>query len=129
MSKKLLLCLISLAAILFLLTGCSQEEFPAGKSIVTEYRDQKLTIYFNADGTFQFVWPDRGGLATDGTYSVEGNKLTFESDSTCEEQGHPGHTYEWKITDDQIAFEPVGDDPCFDRLGTMGKGRVWIIEP
>lgn len=129
MSKKIALCLISLMTILLLLSGCAKQEFPASKSIVTEYRDQKLTIYFNADGTFQFVWPDRGGLVTDGTYSLKGNKLIFESDSNCESKGYPGHTYEWKIDGDQIAFEAVGDDPCYDRWGTMGKGRVWIIEP
>ncbi len=118
---------IVLTLTLPLLSACGtpsgKSSFPTGTFVCesapfkTEWRD---------DGTYT-SWMDGQEMAS-GTYSVEGNELTYESDSYCDSLGAGKATYTWTFKDDTLTFEVKGEDECSDRMGTLHLVS-WHKEP
>ncbi len=118
MSEKNIASVICILLTLMLLFACStsssEPSFPTG-------------IFASESGPFKTEWRDDGTYTswmngqeiTSGTYSVEGNELTFETDSYCDSLGAGEATYTWTFKDDTLTFEVKGEDPCSDRMGTL----------
>ena len=94
------------------LCACSSNKFPTGKyrngSSVTEYRD---------DGTFT-MW-DNDEIATEGTYSVKGDEVTWIQDTFCDAENAGSATYKWIADDQGLKFELIGEDLCQGRRDSL----------
>lgn len=106
--------------LLLLLTACASApaEFPYGEYASRGGRH----IVLSEDGTWSFAIVAGQPLVT-GDFTVDGRRITFGDETpaegqnvpTCEEHG----TYTWSFEDNELSFEPVGEDPCDHRAGDL----------
>ena len=89
------------------------EVFPTGRFEQVEAAFP-TTKEFNDDLTF-VVWSEVGPVAPAGTYSINGNLITFETDPLCEPSGDEQATYKWAMDDTTLTFAVQGDDSCLPR--------------
>jgi hypothetical protein len=106
--KKIIWTITFVLLIAAALSACSSDEFPYGRyrsgSAVTEYReDGKLTMWNNDE------------VVTEGTFSVDGDEVTWIQDSWCEEENVGSATYRWQHEDGVLSFELIGEEPCLGR--------------
>ena len=98
-------------SLLFLsLFACSSPSFPYGTFVSDSGSDQMV---LNADGSF--TYSESGTVVTTGTFSIQGNELTWETDSYCDERGAGKATYTWTFEDDTLVLQLKGEDHCSDR--------------
>ena len=94
------------------LCACSNDGFPTGtythNQYVTEYRD---------DGTHT-LW-ENDEVVTEGTFSVEGDEVTWIQDSFCDAENEGSATYKWSADDQGLKFELIGEDLCKGRRDTL----------
>ena len=105
-------CILILAVTL---SACSNKAFPTGTYTTTgegsvEYRD---------DGTMTLWYGDN--VVTNGTYSVENNKIHFLHDTYCDEHNGGDATYKWQYKDGVLTFELIGEDLCDGRRNTTSQ--------
>ncbi len=116
-------CLVSLA-----LAGCGSAPtpVPTPTSVPTSVPFPYGTLVsegpgyvyvFNTDGTFKFDSGDPGE-ADKGTYSVQGNQITFLTGDYCDAQKAGKGVYTWALEGDKVTFKAVGEDPCPIRTST-----------
>jgi len=127
MKKKHITRVICIMFVLTVLSACGtssvQSSFPTG-------------MFLSESGPFKTEWREDGTYTswmngqeiTSGTYSVNGNELTYESDSYCDSLGAGKATYAWTLEDDTLTFELKGEDECSDRIGTLHQ-ISWHKEP
>jgi hypothetical protein len=119
--KKILWTITCILFVAATLCACSNDGFPTGTyrndSAVTEYRD---------DGTIT-MW-DNDEIVTEGTYSVEGDEITWIQDSWCDEENAGSATYKWSADDDGLSFELIGEDLCEGRRNAMALKWFGPIE-
>ncbi len=113
MNKKHIAYIIC-TLLLILLPACAGSNFPIGT-----YTSESGVFQneFKEDGSFTFSM--EGQVMSSGTYSIQGNELTWETDSYCDEMGGSGAIYTWTFENDTLLFEVKGEDKCADRLGTL----------
>lgn len=97
--------------LLILLCACAGPSFPHG-TFVSPSGFHRVT--FNNDGSFTFF--DAQTAASQGTYSIQGNELTWETDSHCDAQAAGKAAYTWTYENDNLVLNVKGDDSCSDRL-------------
>ena len=106
--KKILWTITCVLFFAAALSACSNEGFPTGtyshNQYVSEYRD---------DGTFT-MW-ENDEIVTEGTYSVEGDELTWIQDSFCDAENAGSATYKWSADENGVSFELIGEDLCDGR--------------
>lgn len=106
--------LIILIAFLAGATGCGSTQDLLPGQYGTVHQGQTWVIDLKSDGNWTGTFG--GELLTSGTYSLEGEQITWLSDSHCEGTGHPGEaTYRWKFRNDRLTFTSIGGDPCLSR--------------
>lgn len=105
--------LIFLLVIIVLLAACQPApKFPYG-TIISEGPAYKQT--FNTDGNVIFESQD----GTDkGTYTIQGDQLTFLSGGYCDAMNAGKGVYTWTRKDDTITFKVV-QDACSMRTTTL----------
>ena len=105
---------IIIICILLLLTlcACSKSGFPTG-TFKTESGISVLV--FEDDGSFTFS--EAGTEETVGTYSIDGNELTWETDRYCSVLGKA--TYVWTFENDMLLLQLKGEDKCDGRRGAV----------
>lgn len=106
-----------------LVVGCGDDDgddFPVG---TYQQTGAGGTLVLREDGTFELDEMG-GGLVTEGTYSVDGDQVTWESDSWCAARGEDAEsaTYEWELDGDQLNLTVVGEDRCDGRVIAIGPG-------
>lgn len=93
------------------LSACNNDGFPNGtyshNQFVSEYRD---------DGTFT-MW-ENDEIVTEGTYSVEGDEVTWK-DSFCDAENAGSATYKWSADDRGLSFDLIGEDLCKGRRDSL----------
>lgn len=114
MNRKRYYPLLLVFPAILLLAGCTpNEEFMPGK-YGTIHEGQTWTLDLKPDGSWTGTFS--GELLTSGTYAVDGNQLTWLTDSHCMETGNPGTaTYRLDLRHDTLRFSLVGRDPCQSR--------------
>ena len=71
--------------------------------------DASETIEFKSDGTF--VLADGAAIVTEGTYSIDGDQLTWDTDSWCKNVSADAEsaTYTWTQDGDLLNLSPFVD--------------------
>ena len=95
--------------LLFPLAACAGQSFPRG-TFAPQFGPYQVT--FKDDGTF--VFSEGGVVASEGTYSIDGNELTWETDSHCAAGGAEKATYTWTFDNNELVLKAKGTDGCVD---------------
>jgi lysophospholipase L1-like esterase len=80
-------------------------------------KDGDWVLTFDDDGRFTFS--ESGVVAASGTFSIQGNELTWETDSYCGNAALMKATYTWTFENDTLLFQLKGKDNCADRLAVL----------
>jgi len=112
--------LFRIAMLLFLLTfaGCSSSQFPSGE-FTSQLEGEEIRLRFDEDGNFMIL--RNGREHAEGTYSVEGNQLTWLTDSSCAAPNGETATYSWTLENQILTFSLVEKDSCMSRLYMLEK--------
>jgi hypothetical protein len=99
------------------------DEFPVGVYHQPGSTDAEGTMEFTSDGTFVLTGSD-GLVFTEGTYSVDGDRFTWETDSYCKGVGEDAESasYSWSLDGDLLTMTPDGEDLCSDRMALAQDG-------
>jgi hypothetical protein len=92
----------------------SGPSFPPGTYVAESI---SATLKLADDGRFTFS--ESGTVVATGTYSIQGNEITWETDTYCERVGAAKATYVCSFKDDTLLFQVKGDDRCADRLRVL----------
>ncbi len=101
---------ICVSLLLLSLCACASPSFPYGTFASESGTDQMV---LNQDGRFTYL--ESGTVVTAGTFSIQGNELTWETDSFCDEKGAGKATYTWTFENDTLVLQVKGEDRCADR--------------
>jgi lysophospholipase L1-like esterase len=100
--------------------------FPIG---VFAAKDGAWIFRFDDDGTF--TWSESGEVVASGTFSIQGNELTWETDSYCGNAASMKATYTWAFENDTLEFQVKGKDKCTDRQAAVDnvpyQREVWDL--
>ena len=107
---------IAVLLFLFILTACSSRTFPMGMYVAKESGAQ---MEFMEDGSF--IYTDEGVVWARGTYSIDGNELIWETDSSCDESGIERSTYTWSYENGLLVLEEKGEDLCEGRVRSVNQ--------
>ena len=120
--KRHLTCAIVVVAALGMFGGCGDDEteFPTGTFVpVTATSTEEGYIEYKSDGTY--VVRDEFGNTADGTYTTDGDEITFDDDSFCEtvapDSNPVTYTFEWD--GEVLSFGDNPDDGCDARVATL----------
>ena len=114
MNKNHLIMISCILPLMFLLSACTTLNFPTG-SFLSEDGDEQLD--FTIDGRFTYYL--MGTVDTVGTFSVQGDELTWETDRYCDANGPRKATYTWTFENDTLVFQVKGEDRCYARFGSI----------
>ena len=106
--KKTLWTLFCILFVAAALSACSSKEFPTGS-----YTHQSYTAVFGDDGSFTLLFGDE--VVTEGTYSIEGDEITWGHDTWCDAENAGTATYRWQYEDGVLSYELIGEDLCEGR--------------
>ena len=126
MSSKVLRVAIFALASLGMFAACSDDgntnEFPVGVYHHPGSTDASGTIEFTSDGTF--VLADGDEIVTEGTYSIDDDQLTWDTDSYCRNISADAEsaTYSWTQDGDLLTMTVEGEDLCIGRVDTIQAG-------
>jgi hypothetical protein len=98
-------------------------EFPVGVYHPPGSTDAGGTMEFKSDGTFVLVAANEV-VVTEGTYSIDGDQLTWESDSFCKTESDAAEsaTYTWTEDDNLLIMTVRGEDLCTRRVEVIQTG-------
>jgi hypothetical protein len=78
-------------------------------------KDGDYILELGDDNSFTFT--ENGSYITSGTFSQNGNEITWETDLYCDQLNSGKATYTWTFTNNRILFRMKGTDKCHDRMG------------
>ncbi len=123
MGRRMLVGMTGTALACALLVGCSGDDADVTGRWLAEQQDGGVTVIdYRDDGSFTaFEGPSRESLeqVDDGTYSLDGARLTFETDAYCREHGGERATYAVSVEADALTYAVQGADPCGARAGLL----------
>jgi hypothetical protein len=96
------------------------ETIPIGKY---SHLDDKYILEIGEENSFTFI--ENGSVAAVGTYSINGNEFTWETDSYCGNDEKA--TYVWHYEDNMLSFQLIDKDNCGDRK-TVIDGLTYYKE-
>ena len=114
---------ICMSLLLLLLSACSSPTFPYG-TFVSDSGSFEMVL--KDDGSFTFS--ESGTVVTAGTFSLQGNELTWETDSFCDEKDAGKATYTWTFENATLVLDVKGEDQCADRLFVLNHAP-YQLEP
>jgi hypothetical protein len=122
--------LIAFFVVVLITAGCQKTQ--SVESIYGLWRTHTRFFLFNEDGTWAVAYT-RGQIESNpfdwGTYTFDGKKLTFSTDSEAE--SCPGLTGTWKVTfpnESDIVFKVV-DEQCAHRENDIGRNKYTRYVP
>ena len=115
--------LIALLLLSFSLSACAGPTFPTGSFSMENDNDH--IIEFADDGKFTYYYI--GEVYTSGTFSVQGNEFTWETDSVCDAIDSGKATYIWTYENETLRFDLKGEDRCSQRIRALE--RIYIKVP
>jgi hypothetical protein len=109
--------------LIFSLCACSGPTFPTGSFSMKNDNEHIMEFTDNGEFTYYYI----GDVYTSGTYSIQGNEFTWETDSVCDAIGSGKATYIWTYENETLTFELKGEDLCEQRIRALEK--IYIKEP
>jgi|GEM_PF-1552094 len=82
----------------------------------------------NEDGSWEFSYSKSGRIISVGTFSVQGDEVTWETDSYCDEIKPRQATYTWTFKDDILVFKVKGADICSSRHNVI-QNKLYYLNP
>ena len=116
--------LLTLLILSFSLSACSGPTFPTGSFSMKS--DDIYFVEFSDDGNWTFYV--FGTVISSGTYSIQGDEFTFETDSFCDAEDSGKATYIWTWEDGNLTFILKGEDHCEGRRGVLDN-VAYVKEP
>jgi hypothetical protein len=104
-----------------LVAGCgAPKEFPTGAYGLTSLRGGEHQVHYDPDGTWRLIKGEN--VVSSGTYSLDGGRFMFETDSWCgeTEKTEESGVYTWSVKSDALILDVVDSDPCTGRSSTFG---------
>jgi hypothetical protein len=114
MNTKNVKILVIVSLLLLLLVSCSHSSFPTG---TFTYESENWTLILSDDGSYTFL--ENGTVEASGTYSIQENTITWETDSYCDKQKAGKATYTWSFKNETLFFTVNGEDKCTDRQSVL----------
>lgn len=120
MEKSPMQYLVYMLLLLLVLSACSNlssetnQSFPYGVYASNPEIDQ-MTLEENGNFTYKVS----GTVLTSGTFTVQGNEITWETDSYCDQSNAGKATYTWTFDNDILIFSVVGEERCPGRLAVL----------
>lgn len=112
-------CLLSLFLIsVVACTSTGTSQFPTG-DYTAKLEGHEITLRFESSGDFAIF--RNGDEYAQGTYSVNGNRLTWLTHSACPSPESETATYYWTFEDQSLTFNLVDRDDCISRLYMIEK--------
>ena len=118
MKLKWIIINITMLLVSVAFVGCSSSQFPTGE-FTSQLEGQEITLRFDEDGNFMIL--RNGREYAEGNYSVEGNQLTWLTDSSCAAPNGETATYSWTLENQILTFSLVEKDSCMSRLYMLEK--------
>ncbi len=119
-----ILLLACLVIIMMACAGCQpKSSFPYG-TYTSE--DGIYQLVLNEDVSFEFSYSKSGRIISVGTFSVQDDELTWETDSYCDKIKPRQATYTWTFTDNILVFKVVGADICSSRHGVLVNNSYYL---
>lgn len=118
MKRKYLSIIVCILLMLITASACGEPDFPTG-TFSSEGEWQQYE--FKEDG--KWILRVGGSINTEGTYSVQDNELTLETDLWCDamEGVSTKATYTWTFKSETLIFEVKGEDKCTMRLDIINS--------
>ncbi len=107
------ICVLFMAISLF---ACSRPSFPYG-TFFSSSGSNRLVL--DEDGTFMFS--QSGKTISTGTFSIVGDKLTWETDSFCDKLDASPATYTWTYKDNALVLAVDVSDRCSSRVRVLNR--------
>ncbi len=105
------------------LAACSAEDsFVGGSYAAVDAPGGGVEVEFRADGAYAIS--DSGTVLDQGTFTVDGGSLSFESSTECARAGHKQATYWWILEDDALDLRPMSGDGCTVREDAASLGLL-----
>jgi hypothetical protein len=99
------------------LSACSSPKFPYGTYVNP---DGSTEIQFKPDGSYTTY--DGGLLVDQGTFSIRGNEIQWETSTDCYPQGKA--TYTWTYQNPTLVFKASGADSCPGRQTALDSVQL-----
>ena len=100
--------------LLFALSACGSPKFTYGTYV---NGDGSTELHFKPDGTFAVN--NDGPIVDQGTFSIQGSQLTWETSSYCDPGGKAA--YSWTYQNATLVLKANGTDPCYDRKAGIDR--------
>lgn len=134
MNRKPITITFCLLSALILLSACASfgpqaGSFPTGTYVSKWNPDEYLILKFNKDGSFELIFEEGENQEslTAGTYFIDDDVIVWGLDPECLKDNAGSAAYYWSFEDDELTFEPIGEDDCQGRKMTMK--RSWSVKP
>lgn len=116
MNKRYVYGAICFSLMMLTLFACSGPSFPYG-TYVTSSGSNKLVLH--DDGTYMFS--QSGRTISTGTFTIDGDKLTWETDSYCDKLSASPATYTWTYKDNTLVLAVDVSDQCSSRVRVLNR--------
>ena len=121
-----ILLLACLVIIMMACAGCQpKSSFPYG-TYTSE--DGTYQWVLSEDGSTEFSFSKSGKVISAGTFSVQGDEVTWETDSYCDAIKPRQATYTWTFKDDKLVFKVIGADICSSRHKVI-QNKPYYLNP
>jgi hypothetical protein len=90
------------------------DKFPMG---TYSARSGKYILEFGEERNYTFI--DKGSVTAIGTFSINGNEYTVETDSYCDRANLGKATYAWHYEDSMLTFQLIEKDNCPARASAL----------
>ncbi len=118
MYKTPFIPIIGTVLLLLLFSACSKPNFPYG----TYLSENEFYLFkLNEDGSDIFAYAKSGSVIAEGTHSIKGNEITWETDSYCDEPRSKKASYTWTFEDGVLKFLVKGVDACSSRYKVLNN--------
>jgi hypothetical protein len=119
-SNSTIILMVALLLVITLVgTGCVRSNSGTSKFPTGTFVSDSGTYRFMLADDGSLTFSEGGGVVARGTYSIQGNEFTFETDSYCDGIGAGKATYSWTFKNDTLLFTIKGKDECSARFGSI----------
>jgi len=123
MNKRIVIGAICVLLMVITLFACSGPSFPYG-TFVSSSGSNKLVL--DEDGTY--IFSQSGRRISTGTFSVVGDKLTWETDSFCDKLDVGQTTYTWTFEENTLVLAVDVSDRCSSRVRVLNRVSYHLEE-
>jgi hypothetical protein len=127
MKKQISFRIVVAVAALALLAGCAMFQESGQSALVGTWTNSLGTVWaIKADGTFDVDLKHHGKRDAWGTYTVQGDQVTFQRTGGAKPKGCDGPgVYKFNRTDDTLQFTLVSDKCKLRQKNVLQSWKPW----